>query len=158
MDVTIAEWFSDVPLTDAEWDIVLDACHGLLPEDAFEGRGYPPAFVGVNRIGWPFRAAHMCYFSDDRHKGLQQSSNVLRRGYVGNAWLNRKLPVHLPKGVIVWGAIGNILVSAVLFGGLYCASSYWRAKRRIKRGKCWKCGYLSNGAAVCPECGVGVKA
>ncbi len=159
IDAAAAMWSSDVPLTDAEWDIVHDTCHGLLPEDALAAtRWEPHAYVGVFRIGWPFRAAHMCFFSDHEAQKHQSSSNTLKRGYLSNAWLNRKLPVDLPKGVVVWGVIGNILVSIVLFGGLYCGKSYWRAKRRIKRGKCWKCGYLSNGAAVCPECGVGVKA
>ncbi len=106
----------------------------------------------VTSFGWPFRAAYMVIYLKPKG-GLVPTSTAGRVPPIESAWLDNRVSEYFPLGVVWTGVLGNITISVLLLGGLYCGLEHVRARRRIRRGMCHTCGYMSNRAAVCPECG-----
>jgi hypothetical protein len=106
------------------------------------------------KFGWPFRAVRY-HLWDQINMGFEYGDDAIVLPRNRPKWI---VPDVIPKQVIWKGMLGNVVISAIFFAAMYIGMAEMRARRRINRGKCWKCGYQSNGAAVCPECGVGVKA
>ena len=122
-------------------------CHGLFPQIT-----ELPASSTINcrRAGWPLRALYEGeLITTDQHTQLAPAS--IETPDLG--WLTRYAPYEIPIGILWGGMVGNIAVVVLTLGGGYVSLAYGRARWRIKRGRCVACGYLSQGAAVCPECG-----
>lgn len=149
----LTSFHSNVPPNE-EWNWLVAQHDNLVPSIIRDSQQVNTfGELSIYQYGWPFRAAYYCVLNGkatDTHLALKWRST-------GWAWLDAysspKSPACFPLGVRWAGLAGNVVVSVLLFGGMYCGLANLRARRRIKRGLCVKCGYLSKGAAVCPECG-----
>ncbi len=153
--------------SDAQWGWLMSEHDNLIPSRIREiqQRDLMGEF-SIYQFGWPFRAAYYCVFVGDVRSGtsgriltdVTTTYSALEWGSIGWTWLDgyssSRSPACFPLGVRWAGLAGNVGVSVLFFGALYCGLANLRARRRIRRGQCWRCGYLSKGAAVCPECGV----
>ncbi len=121
-----------------------------------DGWGHLLAGDGLffHKFGWPFRAVWYRGRAGSNVPGFFECDETAIQLASPPKWIHHEIPAR-----VIWaGMFGNVVLSMALFAGTYCALATARARHRFKQGKCWKCGYLSNGAAVCPECGAGVKA
>lgn len=140
--------------TGEDWNWMMSKCDNLIPKSARDTHKHTIyESLVVVQYGWPFRAAHFCRISNSTTGALVDTSTALSRGMIGWDWLDEITPDYVPLGVRWLGMFGNVGLSVLSFAAIYCGLANLRARHRIKRGNCWKCGYLSLGAAVCPECG-----
>lgn len=70
----------------------------------------------------------------------------------------RSDPIELPMRPIWIGFAVDALIYACVIRAMFFGATWWRGRRRRKRGMCRRCGHPHDVATTCPECGHPVRA
>lgn len=116
---------------------------------------WPRIEEAIDCYGWPARSWGIKYGT--RCRQYQRFSILAGIPLPGEALHPRRFPLDevpnaLPIAPLVGLLINAPLYGLVAFGAWQCLLAARRSRRR-RRGLCVACGYQSNGAAICPECG-----
>lgn len=107
------------------------------------------AFVLAEGYGFPVHYASR--YIEDMRPGLRPAHGTVGSWFVGidpSSWIGG-FPV-----VICWRLAWAVFVVHVIIIELctFCVITF-RRRRRLRKGLCWKCGYILGCFSRCPECG-----
>jgi len=130
----------------------------LLKAGGVSFKGDDPHILDRVIVGWPVATMTRRGPEDARAPPASGVARVWFRGIevpvreYPAATEMRRLPVRPIWGPFVLSAIGWGLVVAAPYW-VWKGGRAWRARARVKRGRCAWCGYELAGLEQCPECG-----
>jgi len=104
--------------------------------------------------GWPLLAlwAQEAWFMRVGNSMTEVSPSRAPFLTIQPPFTDRRIP--FPRSPIWIGFIVDALIYACALRAMFMAFTWWRVRRRSKRGLCRRCGHPLDVATTCPECGM----